>query len=95
MFLALAVIFAIISFNLESYQRGDDKYRSIIRNMPSALGLFTAMFFCSWMFIDPSIKWLGTGSAGGTDTLVMIYILIFGIVFGWFCTSNYYKYKRS
>jgi hypothetical protein len=25
----------------------------------------------------------------------MIYILIFGIVFGWFCTSNYYKYKRS
>jgi len=95
LFLALAVIFAVISFNLERYLRGDDKYRSIIRNMPSALGLFTVMFFCSWMFIDPSIKWLGTGSADGTDSLVMIYILIFGIVFGWFCASNYYKYKSS
>lgn len=95
LFLTLAVIFAIISFNLERYLSGDDKHRSIIRNMPSIFGLLTVMFFCSWMFIDPSIKWLGTGSADGTDSLVMIYILIFGIVFGWFCTSNYYKYKRS
>ena len=92
--LTLALLFAAISFYLERYLLTSIRIRNLIRNMPSALGLFSIFFFCFWMFIDPSIKWIGTGSAGGTDSIIMIYILIFGILFGWFCTYNYYKYKR-
>lgn len=92
--LALTLLFAVISFNLERYLLQSEKTRNFMRNLPSVLGLFSILFFCFWMFIDPSIKWFGTGSAGGTDGIIMIYILIFGIVFGWFCTYNYYKYKR-
>lgn len=92
--LALTLLFAVISFNLERYLLKSEKTRNFIRNLPSVLGLFSIFFFCFWMFIDPTIKWFGTGSADGTDGIIMIYILIFGIVFGWFCTYNYYKYKR-
>jgi hypothetical protein len=68
--------------------------RNFIRNVPALLGFFSILLFGSWLFIDPSIKWFGTGSAGGTDSIIMIYTLISGIVFGWFFTYNYYKYKR-
>jgi spore germination protein YaaH len=91
---ALTLIFAIISFQLERYLLGGEKTRKFIRNLPSILGFTSILFFCFWMFIDPSIKWFGTGSKGGTESILMIYILIFGITFGWFIAYNYYKYKR-
>jgi spore germination protein YaaH/CHASE3 domain sensor protein len=94
MLLSLTLLFAIISFNLQRYLRGGEKMRNFIRNVPALLGFFSILLFGSWLFIDPSIKWFGTGSAGGTDSIIMIYTLISGIVFGWFFTYNYYKYKR-
>jgi len=92
--LVLTILFAFISFNLERYQPLNIKSRIIFRNLTSGIGFIAVLFFCFWMFIDPSIKWTGTGSLNGTESIVMIYLLIFGIVFGWFCTYNYYKFKK-
>lgn len=94
-FLALGLIFTFVSFYLKRYLLGSDRTRSFISNLPSVLFFLFVLFGGLWFYLDPSIKWIGAGNEEGADSLIMIYILVFGIVFGWFCSYNYHKYKQS
>jgi len=95
LFLVLGLIFSFVSFYLKRYILGSDRTRSIISNLPSALFFMFVLFGGLWFYLDPSIKWIGAGNEEGANSLIMIYILVFGIVFGWICSYNYHKYKQS
>ncbi len=89
----IALLLIILSTYLERYLFGTERLRNIIRNAPSILIFFTIILMCLWLYFDPSITGIGAGSRDGTNSLIMIYILVFGIIFGWFFTNNYYKYR--
>jgi spore germination protein YaaH len=95
LFLILGLIFSFVSFYLKRYILGSDRTRSIISNLPSVLFFMFVLLGGLWFYLDPSIKWIGAGNEEGANSLIMIYILVFGIVFGWFCSYNYHKYKQS
>lgn len=94
LFLILSVLFFIVSFNYERYMVGNDKARSIIRNVPSGFFLISILFAGFWLYLDPSFVGIGAGSEEGTNTLLMVYILLVGIAVGWIGASRYFKYKR-
>ena len=85
----------LISFYLERYLYGGKQLRNIIHNLPTILIIFTFIFLCIWLYFDPSIISIGAGSEDGTNSLIMIYILVLGLFLGWFGANNYYKYKRD
>ena len=94
LFLILSVLFFIVSFNYERYMVGNDKARSIIRNVPSGFFLISILFAGFWLYLNPSFVGIGAGSEEGTNTLLMVYILLVGIAVGWVGASRYFKYKR-
>ncbi len=92
-FLVFAGLLYLVSIKLERYLIGSKTIRNIFRYLPVLLILFAIIFILFWLYINPSFSSFGAGSEDGANSLLMIYFLIFGIAFGWFCTHNYYRYR--